>query len=52
MKPELKLMLSLEDDTQSKQTEQQSQQEDESKLEKKTNEKWFFWLEIRLNCFK
>ncbi|RMX45248.1 hypothetical protein pdam_00000823 [Pocillopora damicornis] len=29
MKPELKLMLSLEDDTQSKQTEQQSQQEDE-----------------------
>lgn len=38
-------MLSLEDDTQSKQTEQQSQQEDESKLEKKTNE-------IRLNCFK
>ena len=32
-------MLSLEDDTQSKQTEQQSQQDDESKLEKKTNEK-------------
>ena len=32
-------MLSLEDDTQSKQTEQQSQQEDESKLGKKTNEK-------------
>lgn len=28
-------MLSLEDDTQSKQTEQQSQQEDESKLQKK-----------------
>lgn len=32
-------MLSLEDDTQSKQTEQQSQQEDESKLKKKKN-KW------------
>lgn len=32
-------MLSLEDDTQSKQTEQQSQQEDESELKKKTNEK-------------
>lgn len=32
-------MLSLEDDTQSKQTEQQSQQGDESKLKKKTNEK-------------
>ena len=28
-------MLSLEDDTQSKQTEQQLQQEDESKLKKK-----------------
>lgn len=28
-------MLSLEDDTQSKQTEQQSQQGDESKLKKK-----------------
>lgn len=32
-------MLSLEDDTQSKQTEQQSQKGDESKLKKKTNEK-------------
>lgn len=29
-------MLSLEDDTQSKQTEQQSQQEDESELKKRS----------------
>lgn len=35
-------MLSLEDDTQSKQTEQQSQQEDESKLEKKQMRNDFF----------
>lgn len=35
-------MLSLEDDTQSKQTEQQSKQEDESKLKKKQMRNDFF----------
>lgn len=35
-------MLSLEDDTQSKQTEQQSQQGDESKLKKRQMRNDFF----------
>lgn len=44
-------MLSLEDDTQSKQTEQQSQQEDESKLEKKNKWEMIFLTRDKVELF-
>lgn len=44
-------MLSLEDDTQSKQTEQQSQQEDESKLKKKNKWEMIFLTRDKVELF-
>lgn len=44
-------MLSLEDDTQSKQTEQQSQQEGESKLKKQNKWEMIFFIRDKVELF-
>lgn len=44
-------MLSLEDDTQSKQTEQQSQQEGESKLKKENKWEMIFLTRDKVELF-